>query len=113
MKRTLSAPRLLLAAILCGGMPAMAAQVLVPAGSSLTLPSGALGLACADLTLQGNMSAGSSQVGIAGNVTIAPTGALSAGAGTLTVGGNWANTGNFSAGTGTVAFVDGCTSSPG
>jgi hypothetical protein len=58
------------------------------------------------------MSVGASQVGIVGNLSIAPAASLNGGGGLITVGGNWANSGTFTAGTSTVIFADGCTTSP-
>jgi hypothetical protein len=96
------------AALLFACMSSLAAQVVIPAGASVLLPSGSVGLACADLTVQGTMAVGASQVGMARNVTIASGATLDAGAGTLTVGGNWTNGGTFARGTSTVTFADGC-----
>ncbi len=100
------------AALLAASLPVLAAQFIVPSGASVTLPGGSIALACANLDVQGTMTLGAVPVGPAGNVSIGAGATLDAGASTLTVGGNWNNAGGFSAGTGTVVFADGCTSSP-
>ena len=104
-----SLPRLLAAFVVAAAAaPAWTAQVVIPPGAALALPGGSMSLACADVTVQGVMNVGASQVLLARNVTIAAGGSLAGGAGTLSLGGDWSNSGTFTRGTGTVAFVDGC-----
>ena len=106
------AKRVLLAVLLSACLGAGAAQFTIAPGGTVTVPGGTLALGCADLGVQGTMSLGASQVTGAGTVSIAAGGSLDAGSSSITVGGNWANAGTFAAGTGTVAFADGCTSAP-
>lgn len=89
------------------------AQLVVPAGAVFQVPTDAsLNLGCTPLQVQGSLLLGTGQIALARDVTIGTTGTLSAGAGTLTVGGNWSNNGAFMAGSGTVRFVDTCNASP-
>jgi hypothetical protein len=105
------ARNLLGVALVGATLPALAAQLTVPVGATLAIPAGALALACADLTVQGTLSAGAAQVGQSRHVTIAAGGTLNAGSSTITVGGSWANTGTFARGTSSVVFADGCDTS--
>jgi hypothetical protein len=90
-----------------------AAELTVPAGATLQIPGSAtLQLGCADLNTAGSALVNAGLIQQAGNVTIAATGALNGGAGTIQVGGNWRNNGTFIAGSGTVMFVDGCSTAP-
>jgi hypothetical protein len=91
----------------------LAAELNVPAGATLQIPgSAALQLGCADLTTAGTALVNAGQIQQAGNVIISPTGALNGGTGTIQVGGNWNNSGTFIAGSGSVMFVDGCSTAP-
>jgi hypothetical protein len=99
------------ASALAASLGASAAQFVVPAGGSVSLPGGSILLACANLDVQGTMTLGPAQVGPAGNVTIGAGATLAGGSGILTVGGNWTNGGTFTRGTGSVVFADGCTGS--
>ena len=95
------AMRLLAAALLLACASAQATQVVVPPGALVTIPAGTVSLGCGDLYVQGSLLAGASQFGGVRDVTIAATGVLDGGTGTLTLGGNWTNGGAFQAGTGT------------
>jgi hypothetical protein len=85
------------------------AQVTVPVGGSLSIPDGgAVNLGCLDLNVQGNVAiVGAGQIG-ASTLSIAATGVVQGGSGTITVGGNWINLGSFAAGSGTVILTHGC-----
>jgi hypothetical protein len=99
----------------CGGWASTAysAELTVPAGATLQIPgSAALQLGCADLNTAGSALVNAGLIQQAGNVSIAASGALNGGAGTIQVGGNWSNNGTFIAGSGTVMFVDGCSTAP-
>ena len=100
------------AALLAAGAAASAAQVVIPAGASITLPPTVVQLACADLTVQGTFSPGASTVFGARNITIAAGGTLDAGSASLRLGGDWTNAGTFVRGTSTVALVDACATGP-
>ena len=109
---TLFNPISLLACSLWGNS-VLGAELTVPAGATLQIPgSAALQLGCADLNTAGLALVNAGLIQQAGNVTISPTGALNGGTGTIQVGGNWSNRGTFIAGSGSVMFVDGCTSAP-
>ena len=99
-------------ALAIGSPIAWAGQLVVPAGATITLPSGALALACANLIVQGSVSLGASDVFSAGSVTIDNAATLGGGAATIGVGGDWTNLGTFTRGTSLVEFEDGCTTSP-
>lgn len=90
-----------------------AAELSVPAGATLEIPGSArLQMGCADLNTAGSTLVSAGQIQQAGAVTIAATGALNAGSGTIQVGGNWTNSGTFIAGSSTVMFMDGCSATP-
>jgi len=91
----------------------VSAQVTVPPGGSIVVPTGgAMNLGCNALIVQGTFDVGTGQVSNTGNVNIDTAGTLNGGAGTLGVSGNWSNGGTFNAGTGTVLFSDGCAAGP-
>ncbi len=101
-------------AVLAAMPAAMAfAQVTVPPDAGLHFPTGSvMGMACTGLEVSGAVSLEASQVQRAAGVQIEPGGTLAAGAGTVTVSGDWVNNGTFAAGTGTVIFDDACASGP-
>jgi hypothetical protein len=88
------------------------AQVTVPVGGTINVGSGSMNLGCAALNVLGTFNLNTGQVSNTGDVTIAATGTLNGGQGTLSVSGNWSNSGTFIAGTGTVIFTDGCAPGP-
>jgi hypothetical protein len=88
------------------------AQVTVPVGGAINVGSGSMNLGCAALNVLGTFNLNSGQVSNTGDVTIAATGTLNGGQGTLSVSGNWSNSGTFIPGTGTVIFTDGCAPGP-
>ncbi len=91
------------------------ADLNVPTGGSYALNGGTLDLGCTDLIVAGTVSVDSGSVTGIRNVVIAPGGSLSATSGTLSLSGAWSNSGTFSAGAGSVNFVDlaGCAPSGG
>jgi hypothetical protein len=85
------------------------AALTVPPAATMSLPGAStLNLACTDLNDQGNFFVNSAQVAAADSVTIAASGLLDGGSGTITLGGDWTNNGTFNAGTGTVVISDVC-----
>lgn len=106
-------------AIFIGVLLASVAQasITIPAGGSLSLTSGAMDMGCTDITVAGNMQVGSAPVTGVRNVTIqagtSPDGTLDGGSGSITLAGNWSNSGTFIPGTSSVFFVDdsGCATS--
>jgi hypothetical protein len=85
------------------------AQVTTPSGGTVSVPtSGTLSLGCNALVVQGGFDVGPGQVNNTGNVNINTGGVLNGSSGTLSVSGNWSNSGTFNAGTGSVVFTDGC-----
>ena len=84
------------------------AQTVIPTGSTITVPGTVLDLACTDLLVQGMFIVGSAQINQSANLGIASGGQLNAGQGTITVGGDWNNSGTFVAGTSTVVLSDVC-----
>ncbi|MFL5521158.1 MAG: DUF4214 domain-containing protein [Gemmatimonadales bacterium] len=113
MARTTTGRRTLLGvALLAASASASAASVVVPPGATMSLGSGSVELACADLAVQGTLSVAGGDVGIVRDLSIASAATLDAGSGLIEVGGNWSNAGTFSRGTSTVVFADGCATSP-
>ncbi len=96
---------LLLSSLTCAAI----AQVTVPAGGSLAIPAGgALNLGCLDLNVQGNVAiVGAGTIG-ASTLSIAASGVVQGGAGTISLGGHWMNLGSFVAGSSTVILTHGC-----
>lgn len=89
------------------------AQVTVPTGGSLAIPSsGTLNLGCADLNIHGGLTVGAAQINQSANINIGASGNLAGGQGTINLGGNWNNAGTFIPGTSTVIFGDGCSVGP-
>jgi len=84
------------------------ADLIIPSGGVTSLANGALDLGCTDLIVGGTLHVDAAVVSNIRNVAIQPGGILDAGAGSLGVGGNWSNSGTFSAGTSVVAFGDAC-----
>lgn len=100
---------LLFAATAAGISPVMAQGLHVPSGGSLSVPSGgSLGLACGDLSVDGQLAVGSGTVTGAGNVAIAASGTVQGGSGAIRFSGDWSNQGQFDAGGSTVYAEDGC-----
>ncbi len=91
--------------------------ITVPAGGSLSLAGGAMDLGCTDMTVAGNLQVGSALVTSVHDVTIqagtTPDGTLDGGSGSITLAGNWSDSGTFIPGTSSVFFVDnpGCAAS--
>lgn len=87
------------------------AQVTVPVGGAISLPTGGnMDLGCNALNVLGTFSVNAGQTTNAGGVAIASSGTIDSGQGTISVSGNWSNSGAFVPGTGTVVFSDGCAS---
>lgn len=101
--RSFRAGLLLLAAFTA---PALA-QVVVPTGAAFSLGGGSIDLGNTSLQVGGSFAVGSGSVQNADSVAILSGGNLDGGSGALTLFGDWSNAGTFSAGTGTVNFVDG------
>ena len=89
------------------------AQMVVPIGGTIDIPpGGAFSLGCSALDVQGVFNVSSGQVNDAAGVSIAGTGSVNGGSGTISLSGDWSNNGSFQAGTGSVVFTDGCASGP-
>jgi hypothetical protein len=102
--------RLALCVLIASGSGAWA-QMVVPAGGSYHVPLGhAASMGCLPVTLAGSATIAGS-LSQTGDLTIGSGGTLTA-AGSLDVGGSLRNAGTFHASTGTVAFVDGCSTTP-
>ena len=85
-----------------------AAVIHVPDDASLSLTSGEVRAACADLHVGGLTDAGSGAMRALGDVAIDADGALAGGSARIEVGGDWRNLGTFLADSSAVVFVDGC-----
>jgi hypothetical protein len=97
---------------LLGLMPVFA-QTVIPPNAAMVLPAGSLNLACTALDVQGSLVLGSGLIDQSGTVTIAASGVIDGGQGTIVVGGDWNNSGSFIPGTSTVIFSDVCGSGGG
>ena len=101
----------LFSAILFCTTPAHA-DITVPANAAVSLNGGNVDLACSDVIVAGALSLDGGSLANVRNVTILAGGSIVAGAGSITLSGNWSNAGGFSAGTGAVNFVDAPTCVP-
>ena len=101
--RSIRAGLFLLAAL---ATPALA-QVDVPTGATFSLGGGSLDLGNTSLQVGGSFVVGSGSAQNVDSVSILSGGTLDGGSGTVNLFGDWANAGTFTAGTGTVDFVDG------
>lgn len=86
--------------------PLAHADLLVPAGGVTQLNGGSLDLGCTDVIVGGTLDLGGGTLSNVRNVSIQAGGTISAGAGSITLSGDWSNQGAFNAGTGIVSFVD-------
>jgi len=84
------------------------ADLVVPAGSVMSLGGGTVDLSCTDIIVGGTLQLTSGSVANARHVTILAGGTIDGGSGAITLGGNWTNSGQFIAGTGAVRFRDVC-----
>jgi hypothetical protein len=84
------------------------ADLVVPAGSSMTLGPGTVDLSCTDVVVSGALQIGSGQLRNVRNFSIASGGSVDGGSGLIEVGGNWTNAGAFNGAVGTVNFRDLC-----
>jgi len=86
------------------------AAITVPAGGSISLAGGALDMGCTDITVGGSLQDGSAAITNVRNVTIQagapPDGTLDGGSGSITLAGNWSDSGTFIPGSSSVNFVD-------
>ena len=82
------------------------ADVSVPAGGVISLNGGSIDLACSDVIVAGTLSLQGGSLTNVRHVSIAAGGSIVAGSGSITLAGDWTNLGGFSAGTGSVNFVD-------
>jgi hypothetical protein len=94
-------------AALASARPAHA-DLVVPANSVLNLAGGTVDLACTDLIVAGTLQVASGTVLNARHVTIQAGGTIDGGSGTIALGGDWTNAGQFVAGTSAVRFRDLC-----
>ena len=81
------------------------AQLVVPAGATIVQP-GITDLACTDALIDGTLDLAGGQLINVRHVVIGGGGAILLGSGSITLAGNWSNSGTLNAGTGSVAFVD-------
>lgn len=93
----------LLAACLVGSARA---DFVVPTGGSASLNGGSMDLGCTDVIVGGAFDLGGGSLTNVRNVVVQSGGLLTAGAGSITLAGDWTNQGTFNAGAGSVNFVD-------
>jgi hypothetical protein len=97
-----------LVALVCASIFAVAAQadLVVPAGGSYALNGGSTDLGCTDVIVAGTLQVDSGSLTGVRSVAIQPGGSITATTGTLSLSGDWSNTGTFTGGNGLVSFVD-------
>ncbi len=79
----------------------------VQSGAGITVSGGQIGLGCTDLVIDGDLSLGNGSISGAADVRLSG-GNLDAGAGQISLAGDWVNNGVFTASTSRVNIVDGC-----
>lgn len=91
------------------------ADLVVPAGGRYALNGGSTDLGCTDLVVGGTLIVDSGAITGIRSVSILAGGSIAATTGHLSLSGDWANAGSFTAGTGLVSFVDlaGCVTAGG
>ncbi len=82
------------------------ADLIVPAGGTVSLGGGTIDLGCSDVVVGGGLQLGAGAAAGTRNLTILAGGTLDAGSGAITLAGGWSNGGTFNSGSGTVSFVD-------
>lgn len=84
------------------------ADLLVPAGGTMSLSGGVVNLVCTDVVVGGTLDLGGGRLDNVRSVTIQAGGSIALGtAGTITLAGDWSNNGgSLNPGAGTVYFVD-------
>jgi hypothetical protein len=87
--------------------PVFSHGITLQSGSSLNLNGGRIDMGCGDLDVQGSASLSTGAIRAGRHVTL-NGGNLVLGSGTITLSGDWINSGSFIPGTGTVNIVDGC-----
>jgi len=80
----------------------------VPAGGQYILDAGVTDLACTNVTVAGTLLVQSGSLINVRHLTIQPGGTIDGGSGIIELGGDWANSGTFTSGTGQVNFRDLC-----
>lgn len=95
----------LLLAMTWGHCPAQG--IIIEPGATLSLGDGQVNLGCGDLEVGGLLSVGPGMASGIRNINISG-GTVEGGSGLVSLAGNWTNGGAFTAGTGEVRVVDGC-----
>lgn len=96
----------LIAVSIIASSQVLAAGITIGSGSSISIGSGAIHLGCGDLVNNGQLSLGSGVVDVTNNVS--NNNQFNGNSGLLKFGGDWSNSGTFTAGTSTIAVVDEC-----
>jgi len=96
------------AAVGLPSLPALAAGLTIPSGSSLSLGSGQIDMGCGDLEVLGTFNMETGRSNRAGSVTIETGGELNGSQGIIEFGNHWNNRGSFNAATSFVTLVDEC-----
>ncbi len=96
------------AALLVSLCAPVAAQVVVPPGSSLDVAGGAMDIACTALEMQGTLNLGGGTLSVDTNATFASGSDVTGSGGTISVGGDIIATGAFNTGNNTLVLRDGC-----
>ena len=107
MRRFTACSALALVAVLAPVF-AVHADLIVPAGGQYTTSGGQTDVACTDVVVAGTLTVDTGSLVNVRHLTIQAGGTIAGGSGVIQVGGNWSNSGTFTAGTSTVRFNDLC-----
>jgi hypothetical protein len=88
------------------------AQLTVVSGSTYALAGSQSSMACTNVSVQGTLNVGSTDLSQVASIDISSGGQVLAGSSTISLGRNWSNNGTYTAGTGTVLINDVCSSGP-
>jgi hypothetical protein len=95
-------------ALVLAGASGAGAQVVVGAGSTVGLGTGALVQGCADLVVAGTLRLDQGQLSGVDSIAVTAGGQLDGGAGSLSWSGGWTDLGAFLPGTSSAVWADGC-----
>ena len=88
------------------------AQLTVVSGSTYALAGSQSSMACTNVSVQGTLNVGSTDLSQVASIDISSGGQVLAGSSTISLGRNWSNNGTYTPGTGTVLINDVCSSGP-
>jgi hypothetical protein len=95
-------------ALSLGLMSAAHADLVVPSGGQYSTGGGQTDLACTDVVVAGKLFVASGSLINVRHLTIQSGGTIDGGSGVIQLGGDWSDSGTFTASASTVRFVDSC-----